>query len=449
MKAKKKPDWIFNPSIDASRYWTLRGNPAIVTGKKLKQANAKFKHNDISHGVIFLNIGDTHLEKDIIVPSLIKEAVHKCIESERICYTFSAGDPRLIKSVARYYGVTDSDVFIVNGVSESIVFLSRLFARIPTSRANIRQCVRVGQPWHNVMLVNPVYPPWSGLLLEHGVALTLVDRYLDGPRCGQPCLEEIKEKINPGTQAIVLITADNPTGKALTRETVEKTARILSDVRKKNGQAIFMVVDDIYREFIDPRRQVDFIQISKKYKVPLILLGGIDKILGTGFHGGWMVLHIPRDPALQTLAKQTPEAIRILFSKYLGANTITQYAMRPYFDEMDLVRRDIKKNIDTFKRWAKEFVKGLLKLEKAKLIKFKYGPPELPLYLWLEIIDIDRWGSATEFADDLVRQTGVLVAPGGPFGDPNCIRISMVRDPIKPLDIPEIMLNFMRRRLKK
>ncbi|MEK7449481.1 MAG: pyridoxal phosphate-dependent aminotransferase [Planctomycetota bacterium] len=435
---------MFNPSIEHSRFWTLRGNPAILTGRRLKRENAKFKHNGVQHGVIFLNIGDTHLEKDIIVPSLVKEAVHRAIESQRICYTFSEGEPDLIKSVAHHYGVSESEVFILNGVTEAIFFLARLFARIPTGDGDLSCSTQRNQPWHNIMLIRPVYPPWSGILLEHGIALTLVDRYTDGARCGQPCLEEIKEKINPATLAVVLISADNPTGKVLTRQTVENIARILKYYREKKGQTIFMIVDDIYRDFVEPDKRVDFLKISNEYKVPLLLLGGIDKILGTGFHGGWLVVHIPRIPAFKRLSRQTLEAIRILFSKYLGANTITQYAMKPYFDESELVRPDVKKNIDKFRLWSDKFIKGLLKLEKEKLLKFKYGVPELPLYLWLEILNFRKWGSATRFAEALVTKTGILVAPGDPFGDNKCIRISVVRDPVKPLNIPQIMLNFMK-----
>jgi len=32
----------FNPMIEASKFWTLRGNPALVSGRKLKRENAVF-----------------------------------------------------------------------------------------------------------------------------------------------------------------------------------------------------------------------------------------------------------------------------------------------------------------------------------------------------------------------------------------------------------------------
>ncbi|MFA5793519.1 MAG: pyridoxal phosphate-dependent aminotransferase [Candidatus Brocadiia bacterium] len=431
----------FNPMIEASKFWTLRGNPAILTGRKLKRENTQWTHDGVKHGVVFLNIGDTHLEKNIIVPSMVKEAIHTAVENQPMCYTFSEGHPELVKSVAKYYGVPDTEVFIVNGVTESILFLARMMSQVSGGTKEAAKFARRTN-WPNIMLINPVYPPWSGILLENGLKLNLVDRHPAGKLCGQPDVKQLKRKINDGTQAIVLIPADNPTAKFLDKSIVEEIVRTIHE-RQKKGQNIFLIVDNIYMEFIDPKLRADYVGLSNKYKIPLIMLGGIDKTLGTGLHGGWQVIHIPAE--LESLHRQTLEAMRVLFAKYLGANTITQYAMMPYFNDYQRVLVDIKKNINTFHNWCDKFQKGLKKGEK-KYLRFKYGSPQLPLYLWLEIIPKKIWANATEFADDLVRSTGVLVAPGDPFGDKNCFRISVVRDPIKPINIPRIMLDFIQKK---
>ena len=432
----------FNPMIEGSRFWTLRGNPALVTGRKLKRENIQWIHNGIKHGVISLNIGDTHLEKDIIVPSMVKEAIHTAIESQPMCYTLSEGHPVLTKSIARTYAVPDSEVFVTNGVTEAIYFLARLFAQVTGNAKEARKVSRRTE-WPNVILIRPVYPPWSGILLEFGLKLHLVDRHDTGKLCGQPDITQIKRQIDPGTQAITLIPADNPTAAVLTKKTVEDVARIIQECRKK-GQNIFLIVDNVYKEFIKPAKRINYIEIANKHGIPLILLEGIDKILGTGLHGGWMIVHIPTK--LESLHRQTLESIRSLFSKYTGANTITQYAMIPYFNDYERVLVDIKKNLVKFNLWCNKFIRGLKKGEK-RLLRFKYGVSELPLYLWLEIIPKKIWANATEFADDLVRTTGIMVAPGDPFGDNNCVRISVVCDPIKPLNIPKIILDFIQKRV--
>lgn len=433
----------FNPMIEASKFWTLRGNPAILSGKKLKKENAEWTHDGIKHGVISLNIGDTHLEKEVLVPQLVKEAVHQCMEQQRICYTFSEGDPRLVKSVAKRYGVPETSVFIVNGVTEGILFVGRMLGQTVGSPADCLKASKAQDNWPNVILVGPVYPPWSGLMIENGLKVGMVERHASGRMKGQPDITDMKSKINLGTKAINIIPADNPTGKVLTQETIEAVAELIKNEQEHNHE-MFLIVDNIYHEFIKPDMRVDYFKIADKYNIPMIFLGGVDKTLGTGFHGGWMIIHIPK--SMPQLHLQTMENMRILFAKYLGANTITQYAMMPYFNDYDRVLPDISRNLDKFHLWSNKYIKEFKPYEK-ELLRFKYGPPELPLYLWLELVPQNCWESATAFADDLVKTTGVLVAPGDPFGDNTCIRISVINDPIIPLNIPKIMINFIKQRI--
>lgn len=434
----------FNPMIEASKFWTLRGNPALVSGRKLKRENAEFVHKGQKHGVLFWNIGDTHIEKDIIVPAMVKESVHRAIESQRICYTFSEGDPALTKSIARRFGVSDTEVFVVNGVTEAIFYIARMLGQIMGTPKGAMKLSRQ-TPWPNVLLLRPVYPPWNGIMMEYGLKVDFTERYDSGRLKGQADVSQIKGKINGATRGVVLIPADNPTGKVLNKESIEGIAGLIHQELKKKHE-MFLIVDNVYEEFIRPGDRVNYVKLAEKYKIPLILLGGIDKVLGTGFHGGWMVVHIP--DGMEHLRRDTLEIMRLLFSKYTGANTITQYAMMPFFDEYEMVLVDIKKNIDKFHLWCNRFIKGLKGAER-EFLRFKYGHPELPLYLWLEIMPKNIWANATEFADDLVKTTGVLVAPGDPFGDKSCIRISVVRDPIKPLNIPEIIIEFMKKRAEE
>lgn len=431
----------FNPMIEASKFWTLRGNPALISGKRLKKENIQWTHQGITHGVIFCNIGDTHLEKDIVIPQVVKEAVHQCIEQQRICYTFSEGDPVLIKSIANKFGISDTEIFVTNGVTEGILFIGRLFGQIVGKPEDGLSYANRKGNWPGIVLIGPVYPPWSGIMMEYGMKMNLAYRHEAGKLKGQANIAEIKSKINNGTRAVVLIPADNPTGKMLPPDNIKAVAKLLAE-EKKNGRNIFLIVDNVYMEFIKPEMRVDYIKLADKYKLPMILLGGIDKVLGTGFHGGWMIIHVPKE--LERLHKLAPDTMRLIFAKYTGANTITQYAMMPYFNEYEKVLVDIKKNLAKFHLWCNKFIKGFKPAEK-KFLRFKYGAPELPLYLWLEIIPKNIWANATEFADDLVKSTGVLVAPGDSFGDKNCIRISVVRNPLKPLNIPKIIIDFMRR----
>ncbi|MDI6788929.1 MAG: hypothetical protein QME51_11205, partial [Planctomycetota bacterium] len=148
----------FNPGIEAARLWTLRGNPALVEGRRLNKENAEFVHQGQKHGVLFWNLGDTHTEEDIIIPSAVKEAVHQAIEKSRICYTASEGEPRLVKSIAQRYDVPEGEVFVTNGVTEGIIFVARLFGQTVGNQKDALNLSK-RRHWHNIITLRPVYPP--------------------------------------------------------------------------------------------------------------------------------------------------------------------------------------------------------------------------------------------------------------------------------------------------
>jgi len=159
-------------------------------------------------------------------------------------------------------------------------------------------------------------------------------------------------------------------------------------------------------------------------------MGGADKSIGTGFHGGHMIVHVPE--ILGGAREKILDSVNIIFAMFLGANTLTQHAMATYFDEYEKVRPEMDVNFGKFQNWSNMFRKSV---EEVGL-GYYFGAPDLPLYHFLELPPHIH---SEDFAYELVRQHGIAVTPGAPFGVDGGIRIAMMRDPMAPVPIATII----------
>ena len=64
----------------------------------------------------------------------------------------------------------------------------------------------------------------------------------------QPNLEELSQKINEKTRAVIVNTPHNPTGVVYSEETIRALAAILEEKQKEFGTVIYLISDEPYRE---------------------------------------------------------------------------------------------------------------------------------------------------------------------------------------------------------
>ncbi|MFC4892507.1 pyridoxal phosphate-dependent aminotransferase [Pseudofrancisella aestuarii] len=183
---------------------------------------AKKKGKKVYH----LNIG----QPDIKTPKEFMEAVRN-YDSEVIAYSFSNGEPSLIKAISEYYkrfGITynEDEILITNGGSEALIF-----AVVATCDAG-----------EEILVPEPFYTNYNGFTTGVNVSINPITTTAENG-FHLPSKEEILARVTPKTRAIMISNPGNPTGVVYSKEELE----ILAEVAKEKN--LWIISDEVYREF--------------------------------------------------------------------------------------------------------------------------------------------------------------------------------------------------------
>lgn len=177
--------------------------------------------------VIHLNIG----QPDIKTPIEALNAI-KSYDEKTIAYGLSEGEVALRSALLEYYkrmGINDlelEDIMITTGGSEALQFTF----------------ITLCDPYDEIIIPEPYY---TNVATFANVAMVNIRPVTSSSSNGfiLPSLDAFEDKINKKTTAILLCSPNNPTGHVYTKE--ELVA--LLELCKKHD--IFLVVDEVYREF--------------------------------------------------------------------------------------------------------------------------------------------------------------------------------------------------------
>ncbi len=179
------------------------------------------------HKVYHLNIG----QPDIKTPEVALQAV-KNADISVLEYSHSAGFESYRNKLSQYYKnqgipVETQDIIITTGGSEAL-----LFAMGSTM-----------DPDDEIIIPEPFYANYNGFSTSSGVKVVPV---ISGIETGfaLPPMEAFEKLITPKTKAILICNPGNPTGYLYSKEEILKLAEIV----KKHD--LFLIVDEVYREFI-------------------------------------------------------------------------------------------------------------------------------------------------------------------------------------------------------
>lgn len=190
----------------------------VPIAEKVKKEGKKVYH---------LNIG----QPDIKTPDVFLKAI-KNFDEEIIKYSFSQGEPSLIKAIIDYYKTYDMDfeedeILITNGGSEAL-----LFALMATCDSG-----------DEVLVPEPFYTNYNGFSLPVGVTVKPITTYAENG-FALPSKEEIEKLVTDKTRAIMLSNPGNPTGAIYTTEEVNAIAEIALE------KGLYVIADEVYREFV-------------------------------------------------------------------------------------------------------------------------------------------------------------------------------------------------------
>ncbi len=176
--------------------------------------------------VYHLNIG----QPDIKTPVEAIKAIHE-YPMDIIAYGESDGSCELRCAIAEYYksfgvNITEDNVLITTGGSEALLF----------------SFMTLCDPGDEIIVPEPYYTNVHSFARMANVNIVPITSTLD-QSFALPPLGEIEERITSKTKAILLCSPNNPTGHIYTSKEFET----ILGMCKKND--IFLVVDEVYREF--------------------------------------------------------------------------------------------------------------------------------------------------------------------------------------------------------
>jgi aspartate aminotransferase len=193
--------------------------------RKLVPYADKAKQNGID--ILHLNIGQPDIKSPVESINAIKD-----IDLELLKYEYSQGSYEFRKNLCLYYSghninVSPDDIITTVGASEALSFTMN----------------SICDPGDEVIIPEPFYANYNGFAHASDVKVIPVTSKIED-NFALPLLESFEKKINKRTKAILICNPCNPTGYVYSKEEIISIANLA----KKND--LFIVVDEVYREFI-------------------------------------------------------------------------------------------------------------------------------------------------------------------------------------------------------
>ena len=333
-------------------------------------------------------------EPDFETPDAIKEAGIKAIREGRTRYTPAAGIRQLREAVAEEYSVLLGvdygwkEVVISHGAKHSI--FNALYA--------------LTDPGDEVMFVTPYWVSYPEMAKLVGAVPRIVET---GEDTGyKMTVEMLKEEIVRGKPKVLLFNSpNNPAGIVYTKEELEAIGSVLLE------EGIALISDEIY-EFLtyDGVEHYSPVKLLPALKDQSVVVTGVSKSYAmTGWRIGFALAEEQlayRMGAYQAHATGCPNAI----SQWAAIEAVRNGAA-----DRDRMRGAFEKR------------KAMFGKRLAAIPGISFPEPGGAFYFLADVSSLySRCGvsDSSEFCEKLLKEKGLLVIPGGPFGLDNMIRFS-------------------------
>jgi len=204
--------------------------------------------------ILHLNIG----QPDIKSPIESLEAIRNN-DLELLKYDYSQGSLELRENVSNYYKrhnikVSPENIITTIGASEALSFSMNAIC----------------DPGDEVIIPEPFYANYNGFAEASNVKVIPITSKLED-NFALPSLNIFEKKITSNTKAIILCNPCNPTGYVYSKEEILKIANLA----KKHD--LFIIVDEVYREFIYSGKSHFSILEDESFKENAILIDSTSK----------------------------------------------------------------------------------------------------------------------------------------------------------------------------
>ena len=350
----------------AKRYWKDQSTA-------MGQSDVMAKSFD---DVINLSLGDP----DLITHPLIIEKSYEDAKAGHTKYTDFRGDPELRAEICNFYkeeydmDVKDEEVFVC--ASACLGMYLALEAIVDDG--------------DEVILQAPYFTPYPQQVeLARGIPVEL-------PTCEEEDFQidtdRLEALITERTKAIVINSPSNPTGNCLTRETMEKIARIAEKYD------LIVISDDIYTSFSYERPFIPFGSLPGMRERTIILNSFSKNFTMTGWRVGNI---IAPDYIIKTIQQINENVV-------FTAPSISQRAA------IHALRHRKEVQPEMIEEYRKRMYYAAERINQIPKMHVIY-PPKGSFYLFINIKDTGL--TSQEAADVILREAHVLTLPGNAFGE--------------------------------
>jgi aspartate aminotransferase len=313
-------------------------------------------------------------------------------------YTDTAGIAKLRDAIAaKEGGGISRDRVIVTPGGRFAVF------------AAITSLLRAGQ---ELIVIEPAWPAYKECADFVGARTKILRTTLEDKWA--PDTKRLEGLINSTTKMIVLNYPNNPTGKVLDKQTIEKIVSIAKD------HGLYLLSDEVYADYVFG----EFSSVRKHDYAKTIIVGSFSKRYAmTGFRVGYAIA------SKEVISKMTR----------VQAVAITSVAEPMQYAALAALDVDPSENIELMKRRV-----GLV-YDKLKKMSLRCVEPDGAMYAYPEL---PKRAEDMALVERLLEK-GVAIAPGSGFGDSyrRFVRISACQ-PEKILEKGlEVMASVMREQM--
>lgn len=319
-------------------------------------------------------------ESDLPTPKFIVDAAHRAALEGHTFYTHTAGYPELRQSIAakvgELHGVAydESEIMVTVGASMAIY-------------AAIRACIGPGD---NAVIVSPAYAIYANAVTMCGgePRFAPLTRSEAGHRLD---VDRVRRAIDADTKLLVVNSPSNPTGIMLTTD----EQRLLTSIAEEHDLRI--LADEVYERITYDAPIAPSFACVVEDKDRLIVVNSFSKTYCmTGWRLGW--------------AQSSARLIRAMTT---GVEFMTSNATAPVQRAGIAALRDGEQCVSElrshFAARRAQVVDGLSAFDRVRMTA--------PAGSFFAFFTVDGVSDSASFALDLLRETGVALAPGSAFGD--------------------------------
>ena len=281
--------------------------------------------------ILHLNIGQPDIKSPVESLNAVKET-----NLDLLKYEYSQGSLEFRNNVCNYYKkhsiyVSPDDIITTVGASEALSFTMN----------------SICDPGDEVIIPEPFYANYNGFALASDVNVIPITSKIED-NFALPSIHEFENKINGKTRAILLCNPCNPTGYVYSQEEITNIANLA----KKND--LFIVVDEVYREFIYTDTKHFSILEDEKFSENAILIDSISKRYSLcGARVGFIVSKNSEfiDTCLKfALARLSPPTLALIAANHAlsSSDSYIKNVIREYYQRREVIIDELSK-IDNIK----------------------------------------------------------------------------------------------------